>query len=48
LVSIKAVGGELEDAKTIKEGRLDIIEERARQYLAVIAKARAEIKAAAA
>jgi 2-dehydro-3-deoxyphosphogluconate aldolase/(4S)-4-hydroxy-2-oxoglutarate aldolase len=43
-----AVGGELVDAKTIKEGRFDIIEERARQYLAVIAKARAEIKAAAA
>src|SRR5215467_2174251 len=38
-----AVGGELVDAKTIKEGRFDIIEERARQYLAVIAKARAEI-----
>ena len=38
-----AVGGELVDAKTIKEGRFDIIEERARQYLAVIAKARAEM-----
>src|SRR2546423_7816919 len=43
-----AVGGELVDAKTIKEGRFDMIEERARQYLAVVAKARAEIKAAAA
>lgn len=43
-----AVGGELVDAKSIKEGRFDVIEERARQYLAVIAKARAEIKAAAA
>ena len=43
-----AVGGELVDAKSIKEGRFDIIEERARQYLAVVAKARAEIKAAAA
>lgn len=43
-----AVGGELVDGKAIKEGRYDIIEERARQYLAVIAKARAEIKAAAA
>jgi 2-dehydro-3-deoxyphosphogluconate aldolase/(4S)-4-hydroxy-2-oxoglutarate aldolase len=43
-----AVGGELVDAKTIKEGRFDVIEERARQYLAVVAKARAEIKAAAA
>ena len=38
-----AVGGELVDAKTIKEGRFDIIEERARQYLAAVAKARAEI-----
>src|SRR5437660_11070708 len=31
-----AVGGELVDAKTIKEGRFDIIEERTRQYLDVI------------
>jgi len=38
-----AVGSELVDAKTIKEGRFDIIEERTRQYLAVIAKARAEM-----
>ena len=36
-----AVGGELVDAKSIAEGRFDVIEERARQYLAVIAKARA-------
>jgi 2-dehydro-3-deoxyphosphogluconate aldolase/(4S)-4-hydroxy-2-oxoglutarate aldolase len=36
-----AVGGELVDAKTISEGRYDIIEERARQYLAAVAKARA-------
>src|SRR5215475_10897115 len=43
-----AVGGELVDAKSIKEGRLDIIEERARQYLAAIAKARTEMKAATA
>jgi 2-dehydro-3-deoxyphosphogluconate aldolase/(4S)-4-hydroxy-2-oxoglutarate aldolase len=35
-----AVGSELVDAKTIKEGRFDIIENRARQYLAAIAKAR--------
>ena len=42
-----AVGGELVDGKTIKEGRFDIIEDRARQYLAVIAKARAEMKSAA-
>ncbi len=39
-----AVGGELVDAKTIKEGRFDIIEERARQYLAAVAEARAEMK----
>jgi len=43
-----AVGGELVDAKSIKEGRFDIIEDRARQYLAVIAKARSEMKAAGA
>src|SRR5262250_2832314 len=30
-----AVGGELVDGKSIKEGRFDVIEERARQYLAV-------------
>ena len=35
-----AVGSELVDAKTIKEGRFDIIENRARHYLAAIAKAR--------
>jgi 2-dehydro-3-deoxyphosphogluconate aldolase/(4S)-4-hydroxy-2-oxoglutarate aldolase len=40
-----AVGGELVDAKTIKEGRFDIIENRARQYLAAVAKARAEMQA---
>src|SRR6266536_1538980 len=33
-----AVGSELVDGKSIKEGRLDIIEDRARQYLAIIAK----------
>jgi 2-dehydro-3-deoxyphosphogluconate aldolase / (4S)-4-hydroxy-2-oxoglutarate aldolase len=41
-----AVGAELVDAKSIQEGRLEVIEERARQYLAAIAKARAEIAAA--
>jgi 2-dehydro-3-deoxyphosphogluconate aldolase/(4S)-4-hydroxy-2-oxoglutarate aldolase len=41
------VGGELVDAKSIKDGRFDTIEERARQYLAAIAKARSEMKAAA-
>jgi len=40
-----AVGGELVDAKSIKEGRFDIIEDRARQYLAAIAKARSEMQA---
>jgi 2-dehydro-3-deoxyphosphogluconate aldolase/(4S)-4-hydroxy-2-oxoglutarate aldolase len=37
-----AVGGELVDAKSMNEGRWDVIEERARQYLAAIAKARSE------
>ena len=37
-----AVGSELVDAKTIKEGRFDIIENRARQYLAAIATARSQ------
>src|SRR3984893_18257808 len=40
-----AVGGELVDAKTIKEGKFDVVEERARQFLAVIAAARAELQA---
>ena len=44
--SAVAVGGELVDAKLIAENRYDLIEERARQYLAVIARARAEINAA--
>lgn len=35
-----AVGGELVDAKSLKEKRYDIISDRARQYLEVIAKAR--------
>src|SRR3954451_23847914 len=43
-----AVGGELVDAKSIKEGRYDIIEERAKQYLEIIRKCRAEMKAATA
>jgi hypothetical protein len=33
----------LVDAKSVKEGRFDIIENRARQYLAAIAKARSEM-----
>src|SRR5690348_12901123 len=36
-----AVGGELVDPKSIKEGRFDVIQDRARQYLACVAKARA-------
>ena len=43
-----AVGGELVDAKSIKENRYDVIEQRAKQYLEVVAKARAEMKAASA
>lgn len=39
-----AVGGELIDAKTIAEGRYEVFEERARLYLAVVKKARAEMK----
>jgi 2-dehydro-3-deoxyphosphogluconate aldolase / (4S)-4-hydroxy-2-oxoglutarate aldolase len=42
-----AVGGELVDAKLIRENRYDRIEELARQYLAAIAKARTEMKVAA-
>ncbi len=41
-----AVGAELVDAKSLREGRYDLIAEKARQYLAVIAKAREEMKAA--
>lgn len=37
-----AVGGELVDAKDAAEGRFDLIEERAREYLEAIAAARAE------
>lgn len=40
------VGGELVDGKSIQQGRYDVIEERARQFLAAIGKARAEIKSA--
>src|SRR5258708_10527623 len=40
-----AVGAELIDPKTIAEGKYEIFEERARQYLAAVRKARAEISA---
>jgi 2-dehydro-3-deoxyphosphogluconate aldolase/(4S)-4-hydroxy-2-oxoglutarate aldolase len=43
-----AVGGELVDAKSIKENRYDVIQERAKQYLECVAKARADLKAATA
>ena len=39
------IGGELVDAKSVKEGKFEVIAERAKQYLAVVAKARAEMKA---
>jgi 2-dehydro-3-deoxyphosphogluconate aldolase / (4S)-4-hydroxy-2-oxoglutarate aldolase len=40
-----AVGGELVNAKLIKEGNYGAIEQAARDYLAVVTKAREEIKA---
>jgi 2-dehydro-3-deoxyphosphogluconate aldolase/(4S)-4-hydroxy-2-oxoglutarate aldolase len=42
-----AVGSELVDPKSVKEGRFDVIEDRARQYLGAIARARTEMKNAA-
>jgi 2-dehydro-3-deoxyphosphogluconate aldolase/(4S)-4-hydroxy-2-oxoglutarate aldolase len=42
-----AVGGELVDGKSVAEGRFDVIEDRARQYLAAITRARMEMKPAA-
>jgi 2-dehydro-3-deoxyphosphogluconate aldolase/(4S)-4-hydroxy-2-oxoglutarate aldolase len=36
------VGGELVDVASMKQGRFDVLEERARQFLAAIAKARAQ------
>jgi 2-dehydro-3-deoxyphosphogluconate aldolase/(4S)-4-hydroxy-2-oxoglutarate aldolase len=39
--SAVAVGGELVDAKTIQEGRYEVFEERARQYLEQVKKGRA-------
>jgi 2-dehydro-3-deoxyphosphogluconate aldolase / (4S)-4-hydroxy-2-oxoglutarate aldolase len=38
-----AVGGELIDGETIKQGKYEVFEERARQFLAVVSKARAEL-----
>lgn len=37
------VGGELVDGKSMAAGRFDVIEERARQFLAAISKARSEM-----
>jgi len=39
------VGGELVDAKSLQEGKFEVIAERARQYLAIVAKTRAEMQA---
>ncbi|MGI8992489.1 MAG: bifunctional 4-hydroxy-2-oxoglutarate aldolase/2-dehydro-3-deoxy-phosphogluconate aldolase [Bryobacteraceae bacterium] len=39
-----AVGGELVDAKLIAEDRYDTIEDRARQFMAAVSKARSEMK----
>jgi 2-dehydro-3-deoxyphosphogluconate aldolase/(4S)-4-hydroxy-2-oxoglutarate aldolase len=38
-----AVGGELIDPQTIKENRYEVFTERARQYIDIVAKARAEL-----
>jgi|YNPBryBLVA2012_1023415.scaffolds.fasta_scaffold00125_12 2-dehydro-3-deoxyphosphogluconate aldolase/(4S)-4-hydroxy-2-oxoglutarate aldolase len=42
-----AVGAELVDARSMQEGRYEVIAQKARQYLEVIARARREIQAAA-
>ncbi|MGD0014920.1 MAG: bifunctional 4-hydroxy-2-oxoglutarate aldolase/2-dehydro-3-deoxy-phosphogluconate aldolase [Bryobacteraceae bacterium] len=41
-----AVGAELVDAACVREGRFEVIEQRAGQYLEVVARARAEIRGA--
>jgi 2-dehydro-3-deoxyphosphogluconate aldolase/(4S)-4-hydroxy-2-oxoglutarate aldolase len=46
--SAVAVGGELVDAQTIKEGRYEVFEDRARQYLEIVRKTRSEMGAKAA
>ncbi len=43
-----AVGGELVDAQTIKEGKYEVFEARAAQYLEVVRKTRAEMGSKAA
>jgi len=42
-----AVGSDIVDGKTIKEGKFEVFEERARKYLEVVRAARAEMKSAA-
>jgi 2-dehydro-3-deoxyphosphogluconate aldolase / (4S)-4-hydroxy-2-oxoglutarate aldolase len=39
-----AVGGELVDPATIKEGKFEVFEQRARQYLEIVQRTRAELK----
>jgi 2-dehydro-3-deoxyphosphogluconate aldolase / (4S)-4-hydroxy-2-oxoglutarate aldolase len=43
-----AVGGELVDAKTIREGRYEVFEERAKQYLDIVKSVRTEMSRQAA
>jgi len=43
-----AVGGELVDAETIKAGKYEVFEERARQYADIVRKTREELKSKAA
>ena len=43
-----AVGGELIDEKTIKEGKYEVFEQRARQFLEVVRAARGEMRGGAA
>jgi 2-dehydro-3-deoxyphosphogluconate aldolase/(4S)-4-hydroxy-2-oxoglutarate aldolase len=43
-----AVGGELVDPGTIKEGKYEVFESRARQYLEIVHRTRAELKGQAA
>ena len=42
------MGGELIDAETIKAGKYEVFEDRARQYLEIVRKTREELKSKAA
>lgn len=42
-----AVGGELIDAQSVKEGKYEVFEDRARQYLDIVRKTRAELSSKA-